>query len=140
MICFIINEAAVKKKLEYVNDTISRFMDKSGIPYALQYTKYPEHATELSKDASKKGFEKVIAVGGDGTVLETVSGLHNSESYFGVIPMGSGNDFVKSIGMKNFNIFDALEVICYGKVVNAVRSRFRSTGDGGYVGRDRNQF
>lgn len=66
-------------------------------------TVYPTHATELARQAAEEGYEIVIAVGGDGTVHEVVNGLMQvpaeKRPKFGVVPLGSGNDFAHGIGM-----------------------------------------
>lgn len=66
-------------------------------------TVYPTHATELARQAALDGYEIVIAVGGDGTVHEVVNGLMQvpaeKRPKFGVVPLGSGNDFAHGIGM-----------------------------------------
>ncbi len=63
-------------------------------------TKRPRHATEIASQA--RGYRSVIAVGGDGTVHETVNGLMQIEDdvrpALGVLPIGTGNDFALSAG------------------------------------------
>ena len=47
----------------------------------------------------RKGFTRVYACGGDGTVSEVANGIYrsgNTDCALGVVPVGSGNDFVKS--------------------------------------------
>ena len=41
----------------------------------------------------------VIAAGGDGTVHEAVNGLAGAAATFGVLPLGTGNDFALALGM-----------------------------------------
>ena len=64
-------------------------------------TVYPTHATELAKQAGEQGYDMVIAMGGDGTVHETLNGLMQipveKRPILGVVPVGSGNDFAHSI-------------------------------------------
>ena len=64
-------------------------------------TVYPTHATELAKQAGEQGYDMVIAMGGDGTVHETLNGLMRipveKRPILGVVPVGSGNDFAHSI-------------------------------------------
>ncbi len=66
-------------------------------------TVYPTHATELARQAAEQGYERVIALGGDGTVHEVVNGLMQVPAgrrpALGVVPIGSGNDFAHAIGV-----------------------------------------
>ena len=66
-------------------------------------TVYPTHATELARQAGEQGYDRVIAMGGDGTVHEVVNGLMQipaeSRPTLGVVPVGSGNDFAHSINI-----------------------------------------
>jgi diacylglycerol kinase (ATP) len=66
-------------------------------------TVYPTHATELACQAGEQGYDMVIAIGGDGTVHEVVNGLmqvpEKKRPIFGIVPVGSGNDFAHSIGL-----------------------------------------
>jgi len=66
-------------------------------------TVYPTHAIELAKQAAEEGCDLVIAMGGDGTAHEVMSGLmqvpENKRPVMGIVPIGSGNDFAYSIGI-----------------------------------------
>ena len=66
-------------------------------------TVYPGHATELARQAALDGYDRVIALGGDGTVHEVVNGLMqvpaDKRPILGVVPVGSGNDFAHAIGI-----------------------------------------
>lgn len=68
-------------------------------------TVYPSHATELARQAGEEGYERVIAMGGDGTVHEVVNGLMalppERRPCLGVVPLGSGNDFAHAVGVPN---------------------------------------
>lgn len=66
-------------------------------------TVYPTHAAELARMAGEQGYERVIAIGGDGTVHEIINGLmqlpEEKRPVLGVVPVGSGNDFSHAIGV-----------------------------------------
>lgn len=67
-------------------------------------TVYPTHAIELARQAGEEGYDMVVAMGGDGTVHEVMNGLMQvpveKRPILGVVPIGSGNDFAYSIGVK----------------------------------------
>uniref|UniRef100_UPI003204FAB7 diacylglycerol/lipid kinase family protein n=1 Tax=Listeria monocytogenes TaxID=1639 RepID=UPI003204FAB7 len=50
---------------------------------------------------AEQGFEAVIAMGGDGTLNETINGLaiHEKRPDFGFIPLGTVNDLARSVGI-----------------------------------------
>jgi diacylglycerol kinase family enzyme len=60
------------------------------------------HAVQLAWDAPSQGYERIIAVGGDGIVHEVLNGLLRASNEgetiaLGIIPLGTGNDFIKSL-------------------------------------------
>lgn len=68
-------------------------------------TVYPTHATELALQAAEEGYQMVVAVGGDGTAHEVLNGLMQvpveRRPRFGLLPLGSGNDFAHSLGFQS---------------------------------------
>ena len=66
-------------------------------------SEYPGHATLLAEQAAKEGYSIVTAVGGDGTVHETINGLmrvpREAWPTLAVVPIGSGNDFSANNGI-----------------------------------------
>jgi YegS/Rv2252/BmrU family lipid kinase len=67
-----------------------------------RFTERIGHASELARQAIIDGVPRIIAVGGDGTLSETVNGFFedgkplNREVIFSFIMTGTGNDFQKS--------------------------------------------
>jgi len=89
---------------------IEFYCSENNVNYTIVETEYTKHATELAK-ANKNNFDVIVAVGGDGTVNEVINGIGNEVSLtFTVLPVGSGNDFVKNLGI-NGNIKDNLSII-----------------------------
>ena len=105
----IINPAAGRGKAFKLSEKVIHEFEKRGTDFEYEYTTNPRHAVDISREASTK-FQKVIAFGGDGTVNEVGEGLVGSNAIFGVIPLGSGNDFANEIGMPA-NISDAVDII-----------------------------
>lgn len=96
-VLFIVNPIAGKGNAKTIVPIIEKICREKDIVYEIIYTKSPKNGTEIAIDGVKKGFERIIAVGGDGTLNEVLNGVVGSEVALGIIPAGSGNDFVRTI-------------------------------------------
>lgn len=105
----IINPAAGRGRALKLSKQVIHEFETRGTDFEYEYSEKPRHALDISREASTK-FQKVIALGGDGTVNEVGEGLVGSDAIFGVIPLGSGNDFAKEIGIPA-KISDAVDII-----------------------------
>lgn len=54
--------------------------------------------TAQARRAVEDGCQRLLVAGGDGTVHHAVQGLAGSDCALAVVPLGSGNDFVGSLG------------------------------------------
>ncbi len=77
------------------------------LDFELVLTERPWHAAELAEAAARGGFDVVAVASGDGTANEALNGLmraraagYNSTS-FSVLPVGTGNDMLFSVGRHN---------------------------------------
>ena len=94
----IINTTAGRGYSKKIQTQLLQFFSNNFENYHISYTKGPLHATELAASAVKSGAEEVISVGGDGTALEVLAGIHEKDTLMSVFPAGTGNDLVKSLG------------------------------------------
>jgi YegS/Rv2252/BmrU family lipid kinase len=65
-------------------------------------TEFAGHEVELAAQAQDAGWPVVVAIGGDGTVHGVVNGLLRAgptETLFGHVPIGTGSDFAKTVGL-----------------------------------------
>jgi diacylglycerol kinase (ATP) len=69
------------------------------------------HAIALARDAAREGFDRVVAVGGDGTAQEVLNGILDGGSLLSMalLPRGSGNDLARGVGL-SLGLDDALTV------------------------------
>ena len=67
-------------------------------------------ATNFALEGARDGVDAVIALGGDGTVNETVNGLASFDVPLGIIPLGTANDFARNTGIP-LDPLAALELI-----------------------------
>ncbi len=58
-----------------------------------------DHAADLARDAVQRGFDAVLAFGGDGTINETAQGLAETDVALGILPGGSTNVIARALGI-----------------------------------------
>ena len=84
----------------------SIFVEKN-IAFDLALTDYPEHATEIIKQADFKNYDGIVAAGGDGTLFEVINGYFKNKSRtkipLGVLPVGTGNAFARDLELDTSN-------------------------------------
>jgi len=97
----ILNPAAGRGAARRVESIVARAFRAQGWAVDVVRTEGPGHAQALAAQAVRQGAKHVVAVGGDGTVHEVANGLlgGNTDAALGVVPIGSGNDFAKLLGL-----------------------------------------
>src|SRR5262245_19742066 len=76
-------------------------------PVEVAFTERPRHAVDIARDATIEGRETVVAVGGDGSIHEVVTGLMQarergqSATKLGIIGQGTGGDFRRTLGLEH---------------------------------------
>lgn len=99
----ILNPVSGGKKAAKDKEKILAALDSMNIHYQLVETEFTGHAIELTQSAIHKGYRKIMAIGGDGTVNEVLNGIYRQqiakpiEVAFSFIPVGTGNDWVRTI-------------------------------------------
>ena len=99
----LFNPKSGGKKTPAERDTVLREMAHSGIDYVFEDLD-DTHAFGKTARAIEQGYRKFIVMGGDGTLNQTVnaifkSGISSEEFVLGMIPFGSGNDWIKTAGI-----------------------------------------
>ena len=85
-------------------ETQARVHRAIGENFGFAFTEGPMHAAHLARKALHDGAEVVVAVGGDGTINETVNGFFekgqaiNPQAALAVVPRGTGGDFRRTFG------------------------------------------
>jgi len=119
-IAFIINPISgnqeaqsAKRKLPKL---IMQLLDREQWLPNISFTEYAGHATELSRQYARMGFDAVVAVGGDGTVNEVACGLRDSQTALGILPMGSGNGFARHLNIP-MRVNKAIEMLNHSEPI-----------------------
>ena len=115
---FIINPKAGSKDRYAKLSEIIKNLSVEGEVF-IERTEYRGHATEIVLDYLSRSSEflRIYSCGGDGTLSEVVSGVHAAENKncaIGVVPIGSGNDFIKNFSDYKKDDFLSLSNMCEG--------------------------
>lgn len=113
---FIVNPISGIGKQKKIEDLLQAHIDHSLIDYTVRYTERIHHGTELAREAVEQGcFDAIVAVGGDGSVNDIVSGMAGSDLTLGIIPCGSGNGLARNLKIP-LTPSHAIEVLNHFKV------------------------
>jgi len=99
----IVNPSSARGRTGRRWETIKKAIRTHFREFKYVFTEKPRQATEIARDLLRDGFDLLIAVGGDGTLNEISSGYFhassgkaiNSEAAVGIIPSGTGSDFIR---------------------------------------------
>jgi len=108
--CFIVNprSGCASRALPLVRE----FAAANGADVVL--TERARHASVLARQAVDRGVERVVAVGGDGTMNEVASMLVDTPATFGLVPCGSGDGLGRHLGIHG-SVTRALEITVRGR-------------------------
>ena len=99
----IVNPIAGYRRGRRVWPRLLASVGEPGAQVATWWTEWSGHAETLAARARREGFDRVVAVGGDGTLLEVVNGLwwepRGALPSVGVVPFGTGCDYVRSFNL-----------------------------------------
>jgi diacylglycerol kinase (ATP) len=101
--CVILNPMAGRGAAGQRRSELEDALRAAELDYVLFATHGRGGATELAQQAVERGYQAVIAVGGDGTINEVVNGIVASsregagEAALGIVPLGTGSDFARMI-------------------------------------------
>jgi len=108
-------------------------LQKADIDYDFVVSDYPGHNEELAAQASREGYNPVIAAGGDSTFNEVANGIIQAagdspvETHFGILPLGTANDLADNLGFPK-NLDEAARIIASGQTrlmdVSKVNERY----------------
>lgn len=102
----------IPQKILFIINPISGASSKAALPKLIHtrlnskwyqpeivFTDYAGQGKEIALNAVKTGINKIIAVGGDGTINEIAQTLIGTTGVLGIIPAGSGNGLARHLGI-----------------------------------------
>ena len=97
-------------------EKITYILKLKNINFSYSFTEYRKHEVILVDKAIEQGYRNIISVGGDGTLHHVVNGImkqryiKTSKIKLGVIPLGTGNDWIRTYNSPN-SIEKSIDVI-----------------------------
>jgi YegS/Rv2252/BmrU family lipid kinase len=116
----IVNPTSGNGKAKKLWSKIKSSLENHSFDFEFDFTKSGEHNTYLVQNAVNQGFVNFICVGGDGTIHNTVNGFMTQNRFepnelsLGVIPIGTGNDWIKTHNISR-DIEQAILTIQHGE-------------------------
>ena len=118
----ILNPWAGRGKAGRKRAALERALRAAGVEYDLVLTHLRGGAIELAWQSVDRGYTRIVAAGGDGTINEVANGIKGAEqklgkrAKLGIIPLGTGSDFIKSLdGIKPNDIPGAVQRLQSGR-------------------------
>ncbi len=126
----IVNPNAGKRKGEKDWPVISSLLEEAGFTFTPFFTEHRGHAmTIVEEQVREHGFQRIIVVGGDGTLNEVVNGIFHQNRFtttdimVGMIMVGTGNDWGRMYNLREK----------YKKAVKIIRKQRLFVQDAGRV-------
>jgi YegS/Rv2252/BmrU family lipid kinase len=109
----IVNPVSGKGKALGLLPKVVEWCQKQGIEFRIYPTAEAGDGVNQARLALQAGFERLVVLGGDGTINEVGQELVGTEAVMGILPGGSGNDFFKMLG-KGIDFENALKIAFLG--------------------------
>ena len=124
----VLNALACGGRAARARPFIERALRARGLAFEVMLTRRPGEGVEIARAAAERGFQRVLAAGGDGTVHEVATGLRGSATVLGLLPLGSGNDFAKLLGLRPARLAEALDAALGSRIEEVDLGRVRAEG------------
>lgn len=114
---------------------ILKWLKKYDFSFKLATSDFPRHTIQLTREAIDSGYRNLIIAGGDGTLNEAVNGIFLQSSCppeevtIGMIPVGTGNDWIKTFGIPN-KYKPAVRILKKGETMRQDVGQIIFTGNG----------
>lgn len=118
-VLLVFNPQAASGRAQRLLPKVQGALAQQGLSNETLLTQHCGHATELVAGCALESFDGIVAAGGDGTVFEVLNGLYrhakDRRKPLGVIPTGTGNAFVRDLGLMPGDWQSAVNIIAAGK-------------------------
>lgn len=135
-ILLVYNNFAGNGRAKNLLPQVEDLLNKYNVEFDLAITDYPEHGIEIVGNANFTQYDGIVAAGGDGTLFEVINGYYKNSSDtgipIGVLPVGTGNAFVRDMDLDNTQIEEAVKIISNQKLRKVDVGKFVTHGQNYY--------
>ena len=114
MLAVIFNPAAGRGRVSQSQLEARLSRHAAGAPFRVWPTRSAAQAASLAARALAEGASVVAAAGGDGTLGEVAGVVQHSGAVLGVLPLGTGNDFARALGLGT-DLEGAIKTLFHGQ-------------------------
>lgn len=112
-VAVVLNPMAGRGRGRRSAQRIKDLLSARRLDYTLWTAQRAGEAGALARQAVDQGAAVVVAAGGDGTLNEALNGIFGSPASLGILPLGTGNDFARHVGIPA-DLDQAVEVLTSG--------------------------
>jgi len=111
---------------------VKKYLKQQAIEATFLLTTHSGHAKQLAAEADLSSFDALVASGGDGTQFEVLNGYYANKTAkkppMGLIPNGTGNAFIRDLGLRQTDWKKAIDIIKKQQVKKLDVGHFISEG------------
>lgn len=107
---FLINRFSLKKESEVIAKKIASLAKVRGFDYEIRMNSETVSTESILKDYQDER-NIIVSIGGDGTLNRVLNGIYGTDNILSVLPMGTGNDYVKSVKEQMQNGINKVDVV-----------------------------
>jgi diacylglycerol kinase (ATP) len=110
-VSLLVNPLAGKGKAISIAEELKGLLNELGAEVNLLIPENRSKVVEIATDSVNSGIDRLVTVGGDGLINQAVNVLAGTGTTLGVIPVGTGNDFARSLGLDSGGLFEQVQKV-----------------------------
>lgn len=95
----IVNPVAGRGRAQRSLSAVANYFAQHDVQIEVAESRAPEDVRHQAESAADRGFQYVLALGGDGTFRQVVEGIRTKSALAGFLPAGNGNDIARALGI-----------------------------------------
>ena len=108
-VSLLVNPQAGKGRALVVGEEVQRLLSEFNAEIELLIPENRNEVENVVKNSLSSGIERLIAIGGDGLIHQAVNILAGLDVVLGIIPVGTGNDFARSLRLDSGELFEKVQ-------------------------------